>query len=1065
MPIILEHLGLFSAYFVIDNQLVSVRISPAGECVALAKSLWFTIPGGSALGEVKTRESSMNTKTLLGVLVSLLASYFMSSTSLIGACTEPPSGIVAWWRAEGDATDQAGTNNGTLTGTATFGPGEVGQAFVFNGTGDGVLVGNPASLRLQDFSLEAWISRASTFSVSPGGGDGEVFCYGPGGYAFGLHNTGKMFLSKVDVDEVSAGTAITDTNFHHIAVTKLGTNVVFYLDGVSSTDASYNTTFTFSTPVAIGKRGDNTRGSFLGSIDELTIYNRALSAAEVQAIYNADGSGKCFTVVAAVITSQPTNQTVLVGGTASFSVTATGTSPLSYQWRFNGAGLTGQTGTSLMLVNVQFTNAGSYSVVVSNYAGPVVSSNAVLTVNPIPPCVAPPAGLVSWWRAEGDAIDQAGTNNGTLIGNTTYGPGRVGQAFVFDGNGDAVRVGNPANLQLQDLTIEAWIRRASTTAVTVSGGDGEIFCYGSGGYAFGFHSTGRMFFGKVDVDEVAMSTPIADTNFHHVAVTKVSSNVVFYVDGVAYGVPSYNPTFAFSTPAAVGARGDNIAASFLGSIDELTIYNRALSAAEVQAIYNADGSGKCFTVVAAVITSQPTNQTVLVGGTASFSVTATGTSPLSYQWRFNGAGLTGQTGTSLMLVNVQFTNAGSYSVVVSNYAGPVSSSNAVLTVNPLPPCVVPPMGLVSWWRAESNALDSAATNNGTLIGNTTYGPGRVGQAFVFDGSGDAVGVGNPANLQLQNLTIEAWIKRASTTAVTVSGGDGEIFCYGSGGYAFGFHSTGRMFFGKVDVDEVAMSTPIADTNFHHVAVTKVSSNVVFYVDGVAYGVPSYNPTFAFSTPAAVGARGDNIAASFLGSIDELTIYNRALSAAEVQAIYNADGSGKCVNHPPTASNLFAATKQNQGISIPTDKLLLFASDPDGDPLTVSGVSATSTNGGTASMGSGVVNYTPVTGYIGADRFTYTVSDGRGGTASAFVLLQVRSADQPSGNMFSPAPVPGGYLVSFAGIPNRTYTLERATNVSGPWMILAPVTANSNGIGRYTDTDAPPVSAFYRTIYP
>jgi hypothetical protein len=81
-------------------------------------------------------------------------------------------------------------------------------------------------------------------------------------------------------------------------------------------------------------------------------------------------------------------------------------------------------------------------------------------------CVAPPAGLVSWWRGQANAFDQAGTNNGTLTGNTTYGAGRVGQGFVFDGSGDAVSIGNPASLQLQDFSIETWIKRASTTVAS-----------------------------------------------------------------------------------------------------------------------------------------------------------------------------------------------------------------------------------------------------------------------------------------------------------------------------------------------------------------------------------------------------------------------------------------------------------------------------------------------------------------------------------------------------------------------------------------------------------------------
>ena len=109
---------------------------------------------------------------------------------------------------------------------------------------------------------------------------------------------------------------------------------------------------------------------------------------------------------------------------------------------------------------------------------------------------------------------------------------------------------------------------------------------------------------------------------------------------------------------------------------------------------------------------QPQNQTVPSGTAAFFSVTASGTQPLTYQWLFNGTNIGSATASSLMLSNVQAANAGLYSVVVSNLAGPTTSSNAVLTVNT--PCLTPPSGLVSWWRAESNAFDQVALNHGTL---------------------------------------------------------------------------------------------------------------------------------------------------------------------------------------------------------------------------------------------------------------------------------------------------------------------------------------------------------------
>ena len=72
-------------------------------------------------------------------------------------------------------------------------------------------------------------------------------------------------------------------------------------------------------------------------------------------------------LVPPAITAQPTNLSVVEGANAGFSVTASGTSPLSYQWQFNGAGVTGATGTSLTLASVQPTNGGSYAVVVTNW--------------------------------------------------------------------------------------------------------------------------------------------------------------------------------------------------------------------------------------------------------------------------------------------------------------------------------------------------------------------------------------------------------------------------------------------------------------------------------------------------------------------------------------------------------------------------------------------------------------------------------------------------------------------------------------------------------------------------
>jgi hypothetical protein len=109
------------------------------------------------------------------------------------------------------------------------------------------------------------------------------------------------------------------------------------------------------------------------------VYNRALSVAEIQAIYNADSGGKC---AEPYIMVQPRSQVGYWGKSVMFTVTAGGSAPLSYQWRKTSVPIGGATGSSLVLTNLQLADTGNYSVVISNSVSSVTSSNAYLTMNP-----------------------------------------------------------------------------------------------------------------------------------------------------------------------------------------------------------------------------------------------------------------------------------------------------------------------------------------------------------------------------------------------------------------------------------------------------------------------------------------------------------------------------------------------------------------------------------------------------------------------------------------------------------------------------------------------------------
>ena len=136
--------------------------------------------------------------------------------------------------------------------------------------------------------------------------------------------------------------------------------------------------------------------------------------------------------IAPAITNQPASQMVAQGGTAILNVAASGTAP-NYQWYFNGKALAGQNSASLNLNNIQPASAGSYYAVANNPFGIATSAVAVVIVGS-GSCTPAPTGLVSWWTGNGNALDSAGDNNGTLQGGAAYTNGLVGQAFNFNGS-------------------------------------------------------------------------------------------------------------------------------------------------------------------------------------------------------------------------------------------------------------------------------------------------------------------------------------------------------------------------------------------------------------------------------------------------------------------------------------------------------------------------------------------------------------------------------------------------------------------------------------------------------
>ena len=328
-----------------------------------------------------------------------------------GDCTPPPSGLVSWWAAEGDGSDNVVRNPATLQNMG-FGTGEVGQAFVFNGTNTYIRVPASASLNVglsNGFTLEAWMNPA-TLDRRP------LFEWNQttnGWAGMGVHvwlsynGSGDLYADLLDSggNDHIMGTAtgvVSANSFQHVALTYDKTTglAVFYRNGVVvlSTNLGIFTPQT-SFDLYMGRRpwatGPYADQYLKGMLDEASLYNRALASNEIAAIYNAGTNGKC--ALWPVILSQPTNQAVVAGTNVSFSVAAGGDSSLIYQWHCNGTNLPAGTNATLDLLNVQSVNAGTYSVLVTNRYGSALSSNAVLTVFPrLPTILVQPVDQKIW---------------------------------------------------------------------------------------------------------------------------------------------------------------------------------------------------------------------------------------------------------------------------------------------------------------------------------------------------------------------------------------------------------------------------------------------------------------------------------------------------------------------------------------------------------------------------------------------------------------------------------------------------------------------------------------------
>ena len=402
------------------------------------------------------------------------------------------------------------------------------------------------------------------------------------------------------------------------------------------------------------------------------------------------------------ITSQPRNQIVDSGGSTYLYVVTTGIPSPSYQWFFNGTNqIAGATDDFYNIYNVLTNQAGIYSVLVSNSLGSVISSNALLTVN-----VLPPPGNDNFTNR----IQIVGLNNMTS-GSNEGATIEAEEPFIsrrhwlrsiwwtWAAPADGLVTVSTAGSSF-DTVLGVYTGDSLTSLTTVAtddesgGGSASLVTF-----AAVSRQTYQIAVGGYDGDSgnIALNVSLAP-----VGITRQPENQLVYG-----GQPVTFTAAAAGTPAPAlrWQRSIDGGTTWLDLIDGAGVTGVSTGTLQVSGT-TTNQSGQQFRLTATnsagyavsktatltvnppalAISYQPRSATLNSGGYAYFSVTANGFPSPSYQWFFNGTNrIAGATYKDYYIYNVLANHAGNYSVLVSNAVGSVISSNALLTVNSLPP--------------------------------------------------------------------------------------------------------------------------------------------------------------------------------------------------------------------------------------------------------------------------------------------------------------------------------------------------------------------------------------------
>lgn len=910
--------------------------------------------------------------------------YTVVVTNSLGSVTSAPASVVvlpvtsitnalaAYWPFD----DTTGTNAADATTNGNTGvlinytadnsqwiPGQVGGALRFAGASvsNYVFVANyPKPSATMTISAWVWADVRPSFAsiIKNWPSANQQFHFGIESTAGDLsHYLKQQGGTQIGPVREGAGTPLPTNSWHHVALVCDGQFMRLYRNGLPvGAPLAYNGTIVtnpVTASLSIGAKwmsATSVDSFWQGRMDDLGLWTRALPADQIFSIYKAGTNAQPLTTAAVgnppEIPVPPQAITRFEGEYAQpLFVTAFGTLPLFYQWRKDGADLPGQTSATLPLNQISNSAAGLYTVVVSNAFGMATSAPAAVVVQPV---TAITDGLAGYWNFDEGAgtllVDYSGNgNDGALMNYTndlSRGEGRISGALSFGGaaSSNYVVVPNyPKPNSTMTIALWAWADARPAWASLVKNWPGT-----SNQFHLGLDSTTGDLSNYLLPQSGSQIGPVREgtTNlfplgsWQHVALVCDGMTMRLYRNATLVSTLPYNGTIQtnpVNQALAIGAKlaGTGLPTSdasyWQGKMDDLGLWTRGLSADEILAIVIAGLNGHPLSdavvgAAAPTFATPPQSQTVTEGDTATLTVLAAGTPPLSYQWFRNGTVLSEATNTSLTLSNLCRFDGADFSVVVCNVAGCVTSAlPATLTVAPLLTRPITDDLMAHWAFDETSgttAADSTAFANHGYLTNfpgdaSQWVRGQIGGALNFRGPGFGDYVLVPDYPKpTSNLTISAWIwaeARPTWASIvknwaTQPGGDIHFGLNNVDGDLSNYliQQDG----GLVGPVREGINSPFPLGSWQHVALVCDGSKQQIYRNGVPVGAPlAYNGTINTNLATQVLAIGAKVLATGLppatsdsgfwqGRMDDLGFWHRGLTGAEIQAVYNAGLDGR-----------------------------------------------------------------------------------------------------------------------------------------------------------------------------